>query len=659
MNILIVDDNLTVRKMIKKELYGLDCKMFEAEDGLHALDTLKQVQPDLITIDLDMPKMNGIETIHKIRTEVEHQPSSNYQKTPIIIVTSDDTPESRKKGLEAGANDYIIKPFLRGELAAVVNRFLNPEARFKGLTALVVEDSGLVKTIIQSILQQEGINTLLAEDGEKALDIFKKNERDIDIIITDFLMPKMNGEELCRKIRSDLGYEEIPIIMLSTNTDRGEILKFFQSGASDYVVKPFSREELLARIKVHLKTEILNRKLLGYVHELKRLSKLQNDFLSVTSHDLRSPITGILGFADLLAVDKTLGEKQKEFVGYIKKSGDFLMKLINDILDLGRIQSENQELEIKFLSVSEIVESSINTVQHMATPKEIKLNINNNCPKQPYILGDKQALIRILNNLLSNAIKFTPNQGNIVINIKLLSKTHLSISVTDNGIGIPSQQIPKLFDKFSKSSRPGTSGEKGTGLGLSITKELIELHDGTIEVTSEVNKGTSFIITFPLANPNASFQVHDKDSQQSMCVKSGTEKVNILIADNDHVNITVTKTILEQKGYNVTGVKNGQKALDHLVQSVNKVGNNGETLDLIFMELDIPIMDGFETTQKIRDYEKKYGLKPIPIIALTSRLNENDKIKCREVGMSGFLSKPIQMDQCEKLIHQFIFISAQ
>lgn len=289
LKLLIVDRNPAVRKMIQRELDGFEVAFFEADCGADAIEQFKTVLPTLMTVDPDLEDMSGFEAIRTIRTKIEPRYLPPESQVPIVIVTSDSSPEERKRGFEVGASDFIIKPFLKGELAAAVAYQLRPESQLKGLTALIAEDSTLVRTILHSILEAEGINTLVAADGEEAFCLFRAHELTIDLVITDLLMPGLNGDELCRKIRKERGHEDLPIVFLSAHAKREAIIKLFRAGASDYLVKPFSKEELLARIKVHLKAEMLTRKLTGYVHELKRLSKLQNDFLSITSHDLRSP----------------------------------------------------------------------------------------------------------------------------------------------------------------------------------------------------------------------------------------------------------------------------------------------------------------------------------------------------------------------------------
>ena len=251
--ILIVDPNLNGRKIIQKELETMDCELFEAEDVDQAIALFKEIRPNLVTIDLDMPKMGSVEIIQEIRSKIEPVMFAEEIRTPIIILSAADIDQDPKIGFEAGANDLVIKPFLKGELAAVINKYLNPEAQFKGLTALIADDSGLVRSILKNILDTEGINTIMAVDGKEAFNLFQDNEQEIDIVLTDFLMPNMDGGELCTKIRAEMGHDELPIILLSTLSERDAVIDLFKAGASDYVIKPFSKDELMARIKVHLK----------------------------------------------------------------------------------------------------------------------------------------------------------------------------------------------------------------------------------------------------------------------------------------------------------------------------------------------------------------------------------------------------------------------
>lgn len=325
-----------------------------------------------------------------------------------------------------------------------------------------------------------------------------------------------------------------------------------------------------------------------------------------------------------------------------------MLNLINDILDLGRVQSEAHELELKDVSVVEIIESSINTVKHMATPKGIKIDFDNKTGLDPKINADKNALIRIFNNLLSNAIKFTPSDGLVNQKIELVDG-HLEISVKDSGIGIPEDKIPFLFDKFSKASRVGTSGEKSTGLGLSITKELIERHNGKIVVESEENKGTCFKVILPYHHENEDDETKPVPKSKS----KAPSQLKIMVVDDNALNVKLALTVLSRKGYDVESANDGQQAVELYKKSID---NGTSCFDLIFMDIRMPVLDGFTATEQIRSFENTNNLCPTPIIAMTAGTDESWKEKSKEMGLNGIITKPINLKQIESSIRQVIHI---
>ncbi|MBT6499551.1 MAG: response regulator [Deltaproteobacteria bacterium] len=647
--ILIVDDSRVMRRIIRQELEEAGFDIYEAVDGLDAVEKAGKIQPQLITMDVDMPKMDGFDAVYQIRTELKLMNMKSDKEIPIVFITANDTLEGRRKGFEVGATDFILKPFLKGEVAASVSNLLNSDGSLQGLRVLVAEDSNLSRGIIDSILMEAGVKTVLTVNGCEAFEIMKAEEQNIDLVLTDYMMPEMNGDELCRKIRSELG-NKLPII-ISAKSESSSMLDLFKAGASDYIVKPFTKEELLARVKVHLESRLLNRRLLKQVYDLKRLGKLKDDLLSITSHDLRSPLNGILGFTDLVMQDKSLSDRNRDFLQNVMDSGDFLLNLINDILDLGRVQSESHELNMLPVSIMDLMESSLNTVRHMASPKGIELVTEILCDEPPLISGDKNALIRIFNNLLSNAIKFTPKNGKVKQIIEETENNRLCISIIDTGIGIPAASIPFLFDKFSKASRPGTAGEKSTGLGLSITKELIERHDGSVEVTSEVEKGTCFKLLFPLqktAQIDQEKKIPDKNKKTKS--QKSTHCLRVLLADDNQMNTKLAHMAMTRKGHDVSSVADGKQAFELYLESLKE---NEKTFEVIFMDLRMPVMDGIEATEQIRKYETEHEISPVPIIALTAETGDEWKSKALEKGLDGFVSKPINIEQMAGIIQQY------
>ena len=289
MRIMVVDDSSMVRMTLREELEAGGYQVMEACNGLEALVRVSgAAPPDLITLDAEMPRLNGWETCRKLRSPHYSRLLSHKKggRIPVIFVTSRDNMEDRKKGFEVGAADFISKPFSRGELLEAVDRILKPVSLSEGMTALVVEDNALARKIVADALGQEGLFIIEAEDGQEGYDIFSARAGEIDVVITDLFMPRMNGDVLARKIRRELDQCDLPIICLTAMPDQSELLKVFKAGVSDYLVKPFAREELLARITVHLERYRLSRQLKEKINDLK-LSNEKIRKLSITD-----PLTG-------------------------------------------------------------------------------------------------------------------------------------------------------------------------------------------------------------------------------------------------------------------------------------------------------------------------------------------------------------------------------
>jgi two-component system cell cycle response regulator len=287
--ILVVDDSQAIRMQIREELEMGGYEVVEARNGLEALiHAASSSPPDLITLDIEMPKLNGFETCRKLREShyARFFIKSEDHRVPIIFITGNDTIEDRNKGFEVGAVDFVSKPFQKGEVLAVANKILNPPVLKNGIKALVADDNVVARKIASLCLSREGIEVHEAEDGKQAYDIIRASGDTMDIVITDLVMPNMDGMELCTKIRQDLGKQDIPIIVLTAMSDLSEILEVFKVGASDYLVKPFSKEELLARINVHIERSKVNRELRETISLLKEANQ------KIEKLSIMDPLTG-------------------------------------------------------------------------------------------------------------------------------------------------------------------------------------------------------------------------------------------------------------------------------------------------------------------------------------------------------------------------------
>lgn len=633
LKILVVDDSRVIRQIIRKELEPGGYEVSEAKNGLEALARLAgSSPPDLVTLDIEMPKLNGFNTCRKLRTNryTRFFTHCSDNRMPVIFVTGNDTMKDRKRGFQMGAADFITKPFTKGAVLSAVNKVLKPAKIVQGLTALVVDDSGVTRHIVSEYLRREGLTVIQAEDGLQAFDVLSQRHKEIDMVVTDLNMPRMDGRELTLKIRGELNLSDLPVLFLTASSDQSELLEVFKAGATDHLVKPFAKEELLARITVHLERSLLSKKLRNMVNELTDLNHMKDNLLAVCSHDLRSPLNGILGFADMLLEKEYLESEDREGLTHIKTSGNVLLGLINDILDLSKAKAEQAELKMDPIALHQVIAASVNSLGQMAAGKSQTIRLQDQC-EGAVIMGNASGLGRVFNNLLSNAIKFTPDNGIIHLNIEPGPPEKIQVKVTDTGIGIPEDKIPYLFDQFTRTSQSGTGGEVGTGLGMSIVKEILKKHGVPIGVESETGKGTCFTLTFPLTDESPI----DKPVVNALSGPPGKKKqLNILLAEDNPVNQKLAEKMFTKSGHKVTVAGNGREAFLEYSDSPDKI-------DLIFMDIQMPEMDGLESTRAIRAFEKEKNVPKVPIVAMTGQAMDGDREKCLETGMDDYIVKPI------------------
>ncbi len=645
--ILVVDDSSSIRKFIRDELKGDGYQVLEAKDGFDALiKATVPPLPDLITLDVDMPKLDGFEVCRKLYDDqyISQYSHFNGRRIPVIFVTANDAIADRRKGFDVGAANFVAKPFAKGQILDAVNKILRPNDRLKGQTVLVVDDSALARHIIRGSLESEGMTVIEAKDGIQGLEVAVNKMDQIDLVITDLNMPRMDGGELCKKIRYELGLEDLPIIIFTGEEDQSELLDVFKAGATDYLTKPFIKEEMLARITVQLEKGRLNKRLRSMVEELSESNMIKDSMISICSHDLRSPLGGILGFADVLLEKDYLKKEDLESVAQIKESGELMLALINDILDLSKFEASDEDIKRKPFLFSEAVNKSINALKHLADNKKQQIKFIDKSPNG-VISGDLNSILRAINNLLSNAVKFTPENGRIKLALHSDPPGYLKLIVSDNGIGIPEDKIPNLFDKFTSASQTGTSGEKSTGLGMSIVKEIVEKHEGNIEVSSVEGRGSLFQIVFPESKEALPEPGKKKDIENTK--DSGKIKIDnqprILLVEDNPVNQKLAKMMLNKQGCRVEIANNGKEA-------VAKYESSPDNLDLIFMDIEMPEMNGIEATEELR----KKGFEAIPIIAMTAHSMKGDREKYLEAGMNDYISKPIKKDVVFGVIDKWV-----
>ncbi len=362
---------------------------------------------------------------------------------------------------------------------------------------LIVDDVEQNVAIASQILRTSGYGIMAAFSGETALRMLEK--RVPDLILLDIMMPGMDGFEVCMKLKQNEKLKSIPVIFLSALSDTEVKVKAFDSGGVDYISKPFHEAEVLARVAVHLKIAHLEKIKTDHIQQLTELNSEKDRLMQIVSHDLRSPVGGIKGLAQILfeGEEAQMPEMVREFAGIIVQTTDTLLNLVNDLLDIAKLESGKFRLNLTEFDIVKTIKNTVRLQEKVAEKKGLSLVVDT-YDITLKVTADEPKTIQMLNNLISNAIKFTPKDGTVKLSLLLKNDTTFVVKVSDTGVGIPTNHLPNIFEKFGKHQRNGTSGEKGTGLGMPIVKRFVELFGGTIDVLSTVGVGTTFTIEIPL-----------------------------------------------------------------------------------------------------------------------------------------------------------------
>ena len=364
----------------------------------------------------------------------------------------------------------------------------------QGKHILIVEDDDAMQELIQDYLESLGYRTSVAGNGVEALECLKKEIP--DLITLDVMMPLMPGLEFLAIIKKDDKYKQIPVIVVSALAERNDCIKGLAAGAEDYIVKPFHIKELTTRIKIHLKMQDLLHEKDNYITELSSLNQVKNELIGMAAHDLRTPFMAIRGLCELILNYPIEPERLNYFIEKIDKMSNGALNLINDLLDINKIESGAINLKCIDIPVENLLTRIISDMEDLARAKEMNLlsEIEENLPK---LNVDPNRIHEIFINLVSNAIKYSNTGAQIII--KAIKKNdYIHFTVSDEGQGIPQDEIDKLFIPFSKTSVKTTGGEASTGLGLAIVKKLVEMHYGEVWVNSEVDKGSTFGFKIPI-----------------------------------------------------------------------------------------------------------------------------------------------------------------
>jgi len=507
---------------------------------------------------------------------------------------------------------------------------LRPAASELRDRVLVADDNADMRSYVCRVLGSEFEVTAVA-DGQAALEAARQNG--FDLVLTDVMMPGLDGFRLLEALRDDEHTARIPVILLSARAGEEASSEGLEAGADDYIVKPFSARELLARVRTQVKVRHLSRALEDLLAreraaraEADAAGRAKDEFLAMLGHELRNPLAPILTALQLL---KLRDDRSTKELTIIDRQVRHLIRLVDDLLDISRVTRGKIELRRDRLKLANIVAKAIEMVGPLLESRHHYVTVS--IPKRGMQLeGDEGRLIQVFTNLLTNAGKYTPPRGRIALSASR-DGHEIVVQVKDSGVGIHAELLPHVFELFAQGTRSIDRAEGGLGLGLAIVHSLVRLHGGTVAAISEgAGRGSEFVVRLPASEPGISVESAGEAAERPSWVDVAA-RLRILVVDDNEDAAEILSELLGRAGHVVRVAHDGPQALE-LAETLQP--------DVAILDIGLPVMDGYEVAARLRA-----RFPELNMIALTGYGQKHNRVRSRDAGFTHHLVKPVNIEE--------------
>ncbi len=550
------------------------------------------------------------------------------------------------KWLPESADGEIIRPSLL-EVPA------SSPAPSRRVRILLADDNADMRAYVRRLLETI-YEVETAADGEAALKLARY--QDFDLILSDVMMPKLDGFGLLKALRADERTQTVPVILLSARAGEESRVQGMGAGADDYLVKPFSARELLARVEAHLNLQRIRRETEEALMQMmereqkarasaEAANRVKDDFLAMLSHELRTPLNAIIGWSHLLKSGRLNEQERERGIDVIDRNAAAQRAIIDELLDISRIVTGKLKLETNPVELASVIEAAIDAVRPAADAKEIQI-VTTLDRRDGLVVGEAVRLQQVIWNLLSNAVKFTPKQGRIEVELNLVGG-HFEVVVRDTGEGIDPEFLPFIFERFRQADSSAKRMHGGLGLGLSIVRSLVEMHRGEIYAASDgKGKGATFTLKLPV------MAVSNLEDAPAKTVLATLQTIKL---DGNGIDLSVPHSDL-LRGLKVLTVDDQQDTRELIALALGRYGAEVRASDsasnalemikewkphVVVSDIGLPEMDGYDFMRRLREIESDG--ERIPAIAVTGYAGALDESKALNAGYAVHLSKPIEL----------------